>query len=821
MALSLAIALISAAALGSEILLVRFFAIIHWHHFAFMIISLALLGYGASGTFLFFARGRMGRDFEKSFFYLSALFSVSIPVAFALAQTIPLNTLEILWDPRQVFLLALQFLVLALPFFLGACAIGLALYRVRDRIGTLYRADLIGAGAGAIGIMAAMFVAPPHLCLKLVAGCAVIAAVIAAREWRGSRIGVLSILTAATLIIVILPNSWITPTPSPYKAISQSLLVPGRQIIAERFGPLGTVSVVSPGSTPFRYVPGLSLSAPVEPPPQMGLYVDGGGFSALTRYPEGGTDHRYLDFTTNALPFQLLHRPTVLILGAGGGSDVLRAVEHKARFIDVVEVNSALADLLVSPNAGLGPNVFTNPRVRLHISDARAFVAASEDRYDLIQLSLVDSPGAASSGLRSLSASTLYTVEAVGEYLKHLSPEGMLIITRWLKAPPRDSLKLIATATEALEGLGIDDTAARIGSLRGWMTTTVVVKREPFSDNDLAKIRKFCEERSFDIGFLPGIGETEVNRFNILERPYLFEGANALLGPKRKAFIDRYKFNIRPATDDRPFFFHFMKWEVFAEFIAMASAGRHLVEWGIPVSAATLVLATILSLIVILLPLAGRKDARAPLQKTSKMRFAAYFLALGMAFLLVELAFIQRFTLFLGHPVYSITVILASFLVFAGLGSGASPRISRTFSDRRELAIIGAVIAISGFSCLYVFALPVVFDWFQATPTTVRIAVSVSLIAPLSFFLGMPFPLGLAETGDNNPGLIPWAWGMNGCASVFGAALAPLLAMQIGFSGVVFVATAFYAIAAAAFASPKRLFNRYPRPQRNYGDGSP
>jgi SAM-dependent methyltransferase len=288
----------------------------------------------------------------------------------------------------------------------------------------------------------------------------------------------------------------------------------------------------------------------------------------LTRYDGRREPLAHLDQLTSALPFHLLARPRVLVLGAGAGADVLQALYHDARSIDAVELNAQVVDLVERRFADFSGAPYSAPGVRIHVGEARGFVASHRDRFDVIQVALLDAFGASSAGLYALSESYLYTVEALGEYLQHLAPGGVLAITRWVDLPPRDILKLFATAVLALERNGAQP-AQQLALIRGWKTATLLVKNGPLSAADVAALREFCRARSFDVEYFPGIEAAETNRYNVLDQPDFHEGALALLGRDREAFIERYKFNITPATDDRPYFFHHFKWRTLPELLAL------------------------------------------------------------------------------------------------------------------------------------------------------------------------------------------------------------------------------------------------------------
>ena len=807
-----AIALVSAAALAYEILLMRLFSIVLWHHFAYMIISLALLGYGASGVLLALARRPVQERFAPVFALAAAGFGATAIGCFVVAQRVPFNPLEVLWDPRQPAWLLAVYLLLALPFLCAGSCIGMALSRFRGMAPRIYATDILGAGAGSLAVVGLLFVLPPQDALKLIGATGFAAAALAGLgSGHAARRSTTAVLLVAAGLAFALPSAWLAPAMSPYKELSQTLRIPGARVVEERFGPLGLVSVVESPQTPLRHAPGLSLHATAELPPQLGVFVDGDGMSALTRFDGRRERLAHLGETTSALPYHLLRRPRVLVLGAGAGADVLQAHYHGAREIDAVELNPQVVDLVRRRFADYAGNVYARedePRgrgiARIHLAEARGFVAASAERYDLIHVALLDSFGASSAGLHALAENYLYTVEALHDDLRHLEPGGLLAITRWVRLPPRDELKLFAAAVAALQRSGVADPASRLALVRSWQTSTLLVRNGAFSDEDLAAIEAFCSRRSFDVAFHRRLTAAEANRFNVVAPPGLFEGATALLGPARDAFVDSYKFHIAPATDDRPHFFHAFKWRSLPELLSLKEqGGLPLLEWGYPVLMATLAQAVLASLLLIAAPAAwltwagARRGERGPPARVAR-RVLAYFAAIGFAFMFVEIAFIQKFVLFLSHPLYAVAVVLSAFLIFAGAGSAASRRWRERVAPllRHAEAATVAAIALSAALCLAL--LPLLLGHAVALPDPLKIAISAVLIAPMAFFMGMLFPMGLARVEDADARLVPWAWAVNGCASVSGAVLATLLAIHIGFTAVVVVALALYAVAAAA-----------------------
>ena len=796
----LSVALTSALALAYEILLMKLFGIIQWHHFAYMIISLALLGYGASGTFLSLSREWLLRRFEYAYSVNIIFFALSSMLCFIVAQQIPFNPLELLWERSQLFWLFMLYLLLALPFFFAANAIGLAFIRYKSDISGLYGADLFGAGLGSLGILILLYLFFPESILQLIALLGLLGAAVAIREAALRPNAALLLLFAAALLTIVFFGREFTPKMNPYKDLSQTLMISGTKIVEERSSPLGVLSVVQSPEVPFRYVPGLSMASESEPLEQLAVFTNGDGMSTITKFPDKLEKLSYLDYQTSALAYHLGDPDKVLILGAGGGADLLQALYHKTKTINIVEIDPQVVDLVKTKYAGFAGNIYTRENVTVHTAEARGFVASSKEKYDLIQMAMVDSFGASSAGLQSLSENYLYTVEALQLYLKHLKPGGYLSFTRWLKLPPRDTLKLFVTAIEALERNGVKDPQKHLVLIRGLQTSTLIIKNGIFSPVEFETLKRFCDKRFFDISYYNGLEKSGANRYNILEKPYFYQGTQALL-KNRKEYYHNYKFDIRPATDDKPYFYHFFKWKTLGEIFALrGTGGLQLLEWGYLVLAASLLQAVIASVALILLPLMRHRRVDKREVATSKIRVLIYFFALGLGFLFLEIYFIQRFILFLSHPLYTVAVVLSSFLIFAGMGSIYSKRVA-VLKGYRKSAQYG-IVGIFVFGLFYLLTLDHIFGFLLTQTESIKIVASVVLIAPLAFAMGMPFPMGLSELGRHSESLIPWAWGVNGCASVISAVAATLVAIHFGFTVVMILALFFYLAAFAFF--PKK-----------------
>ena len=793
----LTIFLVSAMALSYEILLMRLFSIVQYHHFAYMVISLALLGYGASGSFLAFFKQRLLQHFPVSLIANILLFGVTAVICYLGGQHLLFNPDEILWDNRQWLKLFALYLLLALPFFFAANCIALTFSRYRGRISEIYAADLFGAGLGSIFIIALLFLVFPQNILLLLGSIILAVPAIAWLELglKFRRWAFIFLVLAA--IPLLLPSSWKVLAISPYKGLSLQMRIQGSRIVEERSSPLALLTVVENNKIPFRYAPGLSLAAETEPPEQLGIFMDGDALNVITRFPEDMKRLSNLDMITSALPYHLRQLHNVLVLGAGAGSDILQALIFEVSNISAVELNPQVVEL-VRERAEFSGNLFDLDNVHIHRGEARSFVAGSSRIYDLIQLPILDSFSSSATGLYALNENYLYTIEALQEYFKHLTPSGYLCMSRWVKLPPRDTLKLFATAIEALKGLGASDPGSQLVMIRSWQSSSLLIKKSAFNAAEITAVKKFCSKRLFDLVYYPGMQAHEANRFNIILTPYFHQGAVSLLGEDSDTFIERYKFNISPPTDDRPYFSSSFKWQTLPEIAGLkGQGGMVLLESGYLILVITLIQAVLASLILVLLPVLVMTRDKLRGTAWTRPRIASYFFAIGIGFLFLEIAFIQKFILYLGHPLYAAAVVLAIFLIFAGMGS--------RFAQRKNFHAIWPVTIILSLGGIELVASGMLFNVLSGLAVPMKVLVAAFMLGPLAFCMGMPFPLALTEIGVDVPDLIPWAWAVNGCASVIAAVLATLLAVHFGFTAVVLMSLVLYGIAAATFpVRPKK-----------------
>lgn len=816
--LILAVALVSAGALAYQLLLMRWLAIAHWHPFAVMIISLALLGHGASGTWLGLWLQPARQRFDEWFPAAALLFALSAVVTLELARWIPFNGLELVWNPRQLLWLSALYLLLALPFFFAATCFGLAFVRFGDDIPQLYGADLLGAGVGAVFAVGLLWV-PVERALVLAAACGVLAAAVTLPR---RAVPAMALVLAAGLLVALLMTRALAPPVNEFKGLAKSLLLRDARIVAERQGPYGWLVAVDSPRVPMRHAPGLSLGNTQEPPPQLALFTDGDALAVITRKRGPTAELGYLGHMTSALPYRLRVQPRVLVLGAGGGQDVLQALTLGARTVEAVELDPQRLRLVRDTFDGYAGHLYRDPRVRTTVAEPRAYARASTTRYDLVVIGSGESFAGGGAGVQAASEQYALTVQALRDYLDLLTPGGLLVITRYSKQPPRDELKLWATAIAAVRASGRGDPQRRIVAIRSWDASTLLIKKGRFSVDEIAQVHDFAEANSFDPVHTPGLRVQEANRYNRVEHPYLYEGAQALLSARAPAFVRHYKFAIVPATDDRPYFGNFFRWRSLPELWRLrAQGGAVLLDSGYLLLLGALAQALPLTVMLVVLPLLKRPDATAhAVKSTHHLRIAGYFIALGLAFLMIEIATLSRLTLLVGHPLLAVATGLAGFLICAGAGSLFAQRVLTRILARVPAAKLEIAIARRVKLAVFVIALGLLwqFEVFAATfergaswSVGARAMAGLLGLAPLAFAMGLPFPLGLARLARTQPEFVPWAWGLNGCASVVSAIAALLLAMAVGLRATLLLALALYVLAAWVWAP------RTSGPQRRTG----
>jgi hypothetical protein len=790
---TLGVAALAAASLLLESTLTRLLAVGQFYHFAFLVVSLALLGSGASGTVLFLTPRLQATPVGRLLAWVGIGFATSVAGAYAVVNYLPFDSYSLAWEPLQIPYFLLYYLALALPFLCAGLGIGAALAAGRGRGHLIYAANLLGSAAGVL-------VAPVGMWLAGVPGAVLVSALVGltpavlSREGRRVRLPAGLGLVVGTVGFCVLSAANLSDRAplgmriSPYKGLSQALRYPGAQRLFGRWDAVSRVDVIAGAGT--HNLPGLSYTYAGAPPPQLGVSIDAESMQPVSLVaPQAFEAAPYMP---EAIAFQLRPKARALILEPGGGLGILQALAGGAEEPVVVEGNSLVRRAVASTNP---QDPYAQPGVRTILESIRSYLRAAEDRdaFDLVVLPLSDPYRPVASGAYSLSESYSLTVESFEDAMARLVPGGFLVATRWLQIPPSEDLRLVATVVEALARRGVRQPGESLVAYRGIQTLTVLAKPDGWQPQELELVREFARSRRFDIVWAPGVQPEETNRFNRMAAPEHYQAVRDLLQafPEDMArFYADYPFAITPPTDDHPFFFHFFRWGQTPR--VLATLGRTWQPFGgsgYLVLFALLILVLLLSTILIILPLMFRRQAVAESQLPGLwLRVIVYFGLLGVAFLFIELPIIQRWILLFGQPTYAFTAAVLTILLFSGLGS-ASVRLPRV--NVRVvfpmLVVLACAIALTGASLNRA-----ILGW----PTLWRMAVAVAELAPLAFLMGMPFPLGLSWMEGASPSLIPWAWAVNGCASVVASVLAAILALSMGFTAVLLIGAASYAVAA-------------------------
>jgi spermidine synthase len=770
------VACISAALLMTELALTRIFSVTMYYHFAFLAISIALFGLGASGVYVYLARGPLGRRRPAALLAWHA-------VAYALVTTVSLAILVRLrvglnYSLQNLVLMLTIYALAAVPFFTGGAVLSLAVSRLAGRINLVYAADLLGASAGCLLLLPLLDrVGAPGVVLATAALGALAAACFAPPAARAR------VLPAAAFL-VILP--W-----SAYAAglvsfdVTQTKGHVGDTVLFSKWNSFSRVAVYDRRHGDWSLSP--TYAGPM--PESRFMDIDSAASTPILRFSGDLASVAYLRSELTALAYHLAEPPfSALVIGPGGGRDLLSALVFGASRVDGVEINPIIAlDVMSRRFLAYSGRLYTRPDVRIAVEDGRSFVRRSPERYDVIQASLVDTWAATAAGAYTLTENSLYTVEAFDDYLEHLSDRGLLTITRWTL----DGVRLVSLAQEACARRGWSS-ADRIAVVQYGKVATFILKRTPFTSAEVRHLQQVSEALKFTVLYAPGLAPPRTlasTGAGDWEAPQGASNdyARLILAGDRQAFYAGYPLDITPTTDDRPFFFHTTKLKDQA---SVAFGRTMLFGNGLSALMTLMGISTALVVAFILGPMALSGRA---LLGSGWSRSLAYFGVLGAAFMLVEVALLQRFVLLLGHPVYSLTVTLFSLLLGTGVGSYLSRRIPE---DRVRSRLLAALVAVALLGVVAIVALPPIIRAAIAVSLAARIAIAVALLFPAGLLMGIPLPAGVRLLARRQPELLPWAWAMNGALSVLGTTLAVFIAMNWGFSvtlltgGVVYLAAA-------------------------------
>ena len=802
-----ALSLLSAAVTAQQVALMQVLGWMHWHHFAYMIVAIALLGFGMAGTVLSLARERLLACEPIALRWLFLLTAAAIPLGVHLAQldSFAVDLPLVFFDPAEnAWRLAGLCLLLLPPFFFGGLATGLILTAHVSRAGRYYSASLVGAGLGGLlGLTLVAHISPPRLpaATATVAFLATLCLLLdrSAAQPQARKRASRAIAAVVCLIAVYLSAMWLWPVqlkPSQFKPLSRSLDLPGAKIIASSPSVHGWIQIVD--APALRPAPAVSFAFAGEVPPHPAIFINGLGYGSLLN-AEATRNPHWLDFTTDAVAFVPPTAPgRVLLLENGPGGWAALAVARSATRVTVAEANQELVELLTNDEPPLAPE-WRLPGVRLATSSGRDFLQRTTESFDVIRFPSVGELGG-SAGLVSTSEQFLLTQEAFFEAWRHLTSDGVIAVTAWMDFPERNTLRLLATLVETAATAGV---AARehLVAVRGWATVTFLLRRSAWSTEDTVALRAFCDERSFDPLLLPQLQGDERDNYHVWQNPRFFDLVDRIVDGPRDTTFSEHPFLLRPTTDDQPYFSQFLRWNAWDQMSATFGARTMpFFELGSLTVALTFLILTLLGMGGIILPLAGL-GWRTP----GKTRVFLYFGGLGAGFMFVEIGLMLSAHAWLGSPVVAASVVLTALLIASGIGSLWSERwTAGAREQQRALLVIAVGIAVV--AVLLSALAPVARTWSVGA----QLALLLCLVAPLGTAMGIAFPLGLRRLEWSAPAQIPWAWAINGCVSVATPAAAMLLAMSAGFTALFIAAGSAYGIAwlsvalATTSASPIR-----------------
>jgi len=792
----------STSVLLFELSLMRVFSILQWNYLAFMIISIAFLGYGASGTFLSvfssILKRAEGKNLHKYLLFFSLLFSLGSLLSIFAISKVPFDLYRAITDRYQLLYLVIYYLAIAIPFFFAGICISLAISKLPGKVNKIYFCDLGGASIGCISFLVLanyislsnLLIIPPLLSF--------LASFLFSLKLKDKRSIIYIIGIFVFTILFSGAESFYSFPINPYKSLFTLLRYPNSRIIDRQENSVARLEVVE--SEGVKYAPGLSLNFSGEIPEQLGLITDGDGLSAITRLEgeddlEASVKIEFSDYISSALGFHLIgDKRKVLIIGPGGGLDILGGIYNGAEEIWGIEMNPDVKILLQNNYSDYSGNIYNREGIKILTGEGRSVLKGLEQKFDLIQISLIGSSNTASGGFYSISENYLYTVEGFMDFWQHLSEGGKLSITRWLKFPPREVVRLCSISLEALSRMGIERPENHLAIIRSWATSTLVLSKKEIGEEEIRIIKDFCDKRNFDSVYFPGIKEEDANINHVLEQSYYYQEIDQLVSSfkkdKLKDFYDSYFFNVSAIFDNQPYFFYTLKWQNIPKIVKSTGNWQPLIEWGNLIIFATFLQGIIFSIIFIFLPLILKG---LPVSKRKvKIPFLLYFASLGLGYMLLEISFIQKFILYLTNPAYSTSIIIFSFLFFSGLGSFYSKKIEKNYIGGLKIIILSICVIL----LLYQIILPHIFNTTLKYSLLVRILITMGLISPLGFLMGMPFPLGIGlvssiEQGKEK-GLIPWLWATNSFCSIIASVSAVIIALFFGFRVVAMLATLAY-----------------------------
>ncbi|MCL4466932.1 MAG: hypothetical protein M1389_13070 [Chloroflexi bacterium] len=768
---NLGLGLLSAAAIGFEISLTRLFAVQQFYHFAFMAVSLAVMA-GAGGGLLLLLRPR-----HPPLWMLACAFSASVGLAYLTIETLPFDSYSIAWDRRQVEVLFLYFVMAGLPFLMAGWSVAACLVQAGPHAHRPYAANLVGSAIGCLSLPALLSVvgAEGSVLAEFGLGFLAAAAFCPRRPLRAA----LAIATLSAGYLAFRPPAWIRLTLSPYKPLSSALQAADARHTLSRWTVQSRADVVE--SLSLHTFPGLSLKAGSDLPEEAALFLDGEGPLPIVRIQtESPQAERLAARMPNSLAFHLRPAARVLELLPGAGFDAQLALASGASDVTLAIDDPVVHNILVGPYADFTAGLLSRPDVHVLDQPARRVLRSGDQQFDVVLYALSDPFRPITSGAFSLTESYALTVEAFDDAIDRLDEDGLLVITRWLGTPPVEAPRAWATLLAAMRQEGIGGLGAHLVAFRSMRTATFIASRTPFTQAELAATREFMQANAFDPIYLPGLRPDELNRHNVLQQDTYYSLFLSLLDDPSET-IARSAFDLRPPTDDRPYFFHFFRWQQTQEILStLGQTWQPFGGSGYLVLLALLIvmlsLAIPLAVAPALLPRSGLSpSAHLPARMT-------YFACLGAGYLFVELAFLQRMTLLLDRSAIALPTVLFILLGASGLGSLLSLRLELRIALAGLCVVLG--VAVMTLPAAIVRGLP-----WGLVP---RLGLATLLIAPSGLLMGVPFAAGLRRLERTSPGAIPWAWSVNGSASGVAGVLATMLLVSYGATVTLLIGVSLY-----------------------------
>ncbi|RMF75090.1 MAG: hypothetical protein D6740_01410 [Alphaproteobacteria bacterium] len=779
---------ISMAALMYELILTRIFSVLMWYHFASMAISLALFGLTAAALLVqlrpaLFPPERCAVQCRRfcQLFSLSLLLFFTVFVLFRIWPQFGYRVLSFFHQPfyqpfQQGFynrgvpwsllpVLAGLYLVTALPFFFAGLSITLLLRRYLAQVGRLYSWDLLGAGIGCLAIIAVLKLVGGESGLLVIALAGLLAAACFASGWRERLPSMILALAALVLLGINLSQD-----------IAGIRFVRGRYepgLLWSAWNSFSRVAVYPSRGEELRQAWGLSRTYRGPIPQQLGMVVDDTGYTTLYRWP-GEEGMGYFRDNVISLAWRLKPGAKGLVIGPGGGKDVLAALASGAAKVTALEINPLVAEAVNERFAAFTGALYRRPEVELALDEGRSWIRRQQRTWDVIQASAVFGRMAPSAGAFTLSENNLYTLEAFADYWNHLTPDGVLTISRFIFE--RETLRLVSLGLAFLDRQGVADPAAHIAVIKERGLANFMLKKSPFTAPELARLRAVSADLAFQEVLMPDRREG-TDPFHRL-----------VAGYRDGRFFDEFPFDVSPTTDNRPFFYYMYKPADFLTLFTFPAQSR-FEDRAVLVLRNLLLVVAGLTFVCLILPLLLSRQERLCLPDC--WRRLGYFSCLGLGFMLLEIGLLRRFILFLGQPIYALSVILFSLLVFSGLGSLLAARIP---SERVPRLLPGVLLVLILLSQTSNYGLPPLLDALLAEPLTVRCLLAILVLAPLGLLLGMPLPLGMRLL-HRDSGHVAWSWGVNGATGVLGSLLAVVVAMNWGYSLTLLAGGLVYALA--------------------------